>query len=375
MPHLGIEKDIVNRLSLDDLINQIVEREEIPYVTWDLSDCSGAFREAYRLAINNLPPFHEGSDKGFKDTCVALSVLDYLDKNRDVEHAYLITNDNRLRTFFLEETRITALESIDDAIRAVTSSTPAAANDSPQCNEPIPTIEKNDGKIPSDSESLDTEELMATVNALCSSSCFQDTHSLVAKLENNIDHIKASQGIRLLKTALRNQQIGWILSDVDIKFFFNELLQRFGFLLNNDEYSEFVDMAELPNDRLDNMEQPMFSKVERETYLAFVDSLLSNIESCGCMSAIRTDAQETLLSLRQQISLASLDPNATSWLTLARVFIDGSVKASTRNFDLKKARRFLALLEQSSPAKQNAIMMAVASRLGNVEVDYDDIPF
>ena len=134
-------------------------------------------------------------------------------------------------------------------------------------------------------------------------------------------------------------------------------------------------MAELPNDRLDNMEQPMFSKVERETYLAFVDSLLSNIESCGCMSAIRTDAQETLLSLRQQISLASLDPNATSWLTLARVFIDGSVKASTRNFDLKKARRFLALLEQSSPAKQNAIMMAVASRLGNVEVDYDDIPF
>lgn len=375
MPHLDIDRDIVNRLSLDELITQIVEREKIPYITWDLSDYSGAFREAYRLAINNLPPFHEGSDKGFKDTCVALSVIDYLDTNQDIEQAYLITNDNRLRTFFLEEARITTLENIDDAIRAVAPSIAIAADASPGSDGSIATKEeKGDGVAP-DGECLDLEELTATINALCNSSCFQDTHSLIARLESNINHIKASQGVRLLKAALHNQQIGWILSDDDVKSFFAVLLQQFGFLLNSDEYSEFVDKAELPNDRLDNMGQPTFSKAERETYLAFVDGLISNIESRGWMSTICTDAQEVLPGLQQQINLASLDPNATSWLTLAHVFIQGSVKASARDFDLKKARRFVALLEQSSPAKQSAMMMAIASRLGNVEIEYDDIPF
>ena len=98
--HIGASREDIKKLEFEQIKNQLIKDQSIPYKIAYLNESKeDVFNKIYSLAIKNAPPFDEGSDKGFKDACIALCIEQYLSNKPDCK-SYLITKDSRLTEYF-----------------------------------------------------------------------------------------------------------------------------------------------------------------------------------------------------------------------------------------------------------------------------------
>lgn len=74
-------------------------KSEISYELIKLSHTIDLVSKIKQMAISNTPPFDEKSDKGFKDTYIYLTILEYA-TNNPKEKIIFYTNDGRLSQAF-----------------------------------------------------------------------------------------------------------------------------------------------------------------------------------------------------------------------------------------------------------------------------------
>ncbi|MEK0336409.1 MAG: PIN domain-containing protein [Nitrosopumilus sp.] len=86
-------------------------QDEISYIEEDLKP-EGKLEIIKELAIKNIPPFETVSDKGFKDSYIYLTVLQYVERASD--DVFIITNDSRLQQAFDENKNVKVLSSPEE---------------------------------------------------------------------------------------------------------------------------------------------------------------------------------------------------------------------------------------------------------------------
>jgi hypothetical protein len=81
--------------------------------------------------------------------------------------------------------------------------------------------------FPSESFSLEIEKREA-IDALLKSGNFARTHSAVALLESYVDFLTDAEAEEIIHSSLENNQVVLIMSDADVKNFFNHLIMKHG---------------------------------------------------------------------------------------------------------------------------------------------------
>lgn len=355
--------------SFTDIKKQVENDVSVPYEIWDISDRNYAFKGIYELAISNKAPFDKGSDKGFKDACIAFTVLDFLDNSEDYKTVILITEDSRLQDFFSTVNEVEIFESINDLINHHEREKECQEdyfekkcdNDQKLRNE----ISAGSNKVPHDID------LPTLIDQLRYSDSFQKTHSIIRKLSLYQNTIDRNDAVRILNISVKNQQVSWVIGDEDVLAFLQPLFEKYGDSLSLEDYSTFVDAAGFFNDRTDSMGNFIFSRSENRIYNAFVDQLVSHIQSRDFLSSYEADVGKILLCLKSTLALATLDEKAANWNLLTGAFIIGKYTASSMPINKKTLSEFINYFESISEEKQEAVIHAIGKRLDEIDVDYD----
>lgn len=82
---------------IDGLIQDIISNEIIPFTVISLTN-KNILEKIKEMSLNNDPPFEQNTDKGFKDTYIYFTILEYLETNN--LNVFLVTKDERLKSAF-----------------------------------------------------------------------------------------------------------------------------------------------------------------------------------------------------------------------------------------------------------------------------------
>lgn len=99
-------------------INKLFVDDKIPYQTIELTD-TDALRNVLDMCLRNKPPFTDKSDAGFKDACIFLTVMEYLEKNED-ENVFFVTKDSRLKVAFEGSSRVVVVHTYAEFEKYIT---------------------------------------------------------------------------------------------------------------------------------------------------------------------------------------------------------------------------------------------------------------
>jgi rRNA-processing protein FCF1 len=81
-------------LKVETVVSRLERDEAIKFSRVELSN-SNILLDIANLAVNHLPPFEQGSDKGFKDAIIYFTILQYVEAHPS-ETVNVITNDEML---------------------------------------------------------------------------------------------------------------------------------------------------------------------------------------------------------------------------------------------------------------------------------------
>lgn len=363
---IELDYSAFRKIDYDSLENRILKSCPIEYEIAEIQDPARAFRTIYNLALHNKAPFDKGTDKGFKDACVALAINDYLEAYPGADKVLVISNDSRLQDYF-SNTSVNCVTDIQTAIEFIS------------CNRKTSVAPADDGTYASKrcrqegQTTASPEVIDSLINDLATSNSFATTHSIVDKYQE-FDFTQAgnSAGKKILQSCVRNYQVRYILADEDVRCFILPVFKTYQHLLSNVDYSHFVNSAELPNERVDSEGNVQLSRSEKIAYGNFARDLVAHIQSRNYGSDISTDLIDIERSLTSLLPQQNIDEKSVSWQKIAEIFIKGGVSASSSPVSPEVLRSFLSLLHQSSPTKANAIMNALRFRLEDID---EDIPF
>lgn len=245
---MKVDEEGTKKFDIDNWISGLIDDETIPHTIIFLTR-KKALTEIRRLCLGNCPPFDKTSDKGFKDTYIYLTVLDYISSLKD-EKAFLISKDGRLREAFSENKQIHVLENFDefDKYLDIYFREPYFISRlKEEISEEITEENIKDIWLNADEnwvmklfvgdktyfieidfssrEILDytNSNITEGINNLKLSGNFSSTHSAVAEIKDYVKYFSDQEIIDLIQSAIENQQIYWIATDEDIKEFFNEI--------------------------------------------------------------------------------------------------------------------------------------------------------
>lgn len=224
-------------------LNETFEFQTIPCVHGEIVD---RFRS---MAILNQAPFNKDSDKGFKDACIYVSVLNYLEslQNRSV---FFLGNDGRLKEAFDAHPTVVrfvnTIESyhrkssrflMDDYFFGVLSEkleSEITAEDignkwRNNADNWIIEVIKSESTHLVEIESrevisaIEEDNLEGKVSALASSGSFSRTHSAVSDLIDLVPFLSPQHIESLNQAAEDNRQVGGIITDSDVEELFDAL--------------------------------------------------------------------------------------------------------------------------------------------------------
>lgn len=114
--HFGCDITLETKQHIDTKIAELFDAasEEFEFEIAPL-DINDKLDLIVQYAKDNRPPFEKGSDKGFKDMLIYLSVIQHYESQEEPK-AYVITKDGRLREAFNKDDRFTVLKDVDDFI-------------------------------------------------------------------------------------------------------------------------------------------------------------------------------------------------------------------------------------------------------------------
>lgn len=369
LSNFSVGREQLKELTFDSYREDMIQRNSIKYELASIQDSKAAMEQLYKLAIRNEAPFEKGSDKGFKDACVVITIDEYVRQHTEYSSVLLITKDNRMSEYFdSEECRVTTVKDIEAALKALA---PRAGMEGTKTDEIRTCLLPETSKEQAEIKVGDLNAISALINELENSHSFFETHKIVDKYRcMDLNHLSSRDGRRILEACASNDQVSYILADNDIASFITPIFLQYQQNLDVAEYSIFVDALGLPNDRMDDSGNIILSRSEKEAYNNFTQGLVAHIQSRGFDSSISTDISWIEGQLDQLVILGSVDENAISWSRIASIFIKGDVTASGARVKVSVLKEFLSLLQHGSDAKASAIINAIAFRLGEIDQDY-----
>jgi rRNA-processing protein FCF1 len=239
----GINEVDTNSFDIDAYIQKLIDEETIPFEVIDLksNDVLPLIKE---LAITKQPPFEAGdnTDKGFKDALIYFSVLEYLQEVPN-KYVFVCAKDNRLGEAFKNNPNVFVVKDYSEFKQHSISQ---FFDDYfiEKVNEELGiTITKenikeywyniNDNKvvliefegqeyvIETDSgeiiSSIVRSEYTVLINALVTSSSFNQTDEVVAELVSLLAFFNDYEIKNILIASFKNSQIKWIIYKPQIK--------------------------------------------------------------------------------------------------------------------------------------------------------------
>jgi len=230
-------------------ILRMIDDEEIPYSVIQLTRID-ALERIKNLCLENNPPFEEGTDKGFKDAYLYLTILEYLENNG--ENIYLVTKDERLKQSFDGNGRVIVVKNFAEfeEMSDIYFKRDYFINRLQEEVSPGITRENivdfwlniNDNwvlKIQTESNTFLVEvdfsskeiieftdvDFSEGIRNLVNSGSFQSTHSAIAEIVDYRKYFSDEQITELLGAAISNSQIWFVANDNDVKEFFTSLYE------------------------------------------------------------------------------------------------------------------------------------------------------
>ena len=361
---LGIDVSKAERFDFEKLKDGL--DSSVPFEICEMEPADEFMIEFYPLALEHKAPFESNSDKGFKDACVVSAIRRYLREHEGCEPVHFVTADKRLRESFADNEMVVLHEKLAELAKSEydkdreTKKTSAASVSAAH-------TQKTDVPIPSDA--------LDAINAFCGSTSFYSTHRAVEALAPYAHVLDAEVKTRLLKAAVTNDQISWVLQDSDVKAFMDPIFTEAENQLSDEEYYRYVNAAGLPNNRLDDNGNVQFSNVERQVYQAFVDGLFGHIKSIDWESRFILDSDQILSSLTDLLASSTLDPTILTWDAVAGVFVTAGITADGSCAPSETVRSFRNLMDASSAKKRDTVLSAIRGRFEMVEISSDSLPF
>lgn len=356
----------IEELKFCEIIENIQNKETIEYEVIEAQKAEDFFNHFYRRAVESRPPFDKKSDKGFKDACVASSVLSYLATHSGIEEVALVTGDTRLSEVFKHDKSVKVYSSVQELPLRRNKENDEISN---EISRKVNNTEIDIGSKP------DGERIRAEVYKFCNSTSFSSTHSAVSALRKLGDPLTVVEKKSIINASVDNAQISYVLKDVDVNEFVVPIFLDVESSLPDRIYREFVNSAGLPDNRTDPYGNPVFSTCEKRSYERFMNSLIDNITSRNFDSRIDDDAAELIRRLRTLLAEASLDESYLSWERVSSAVFQGGVNASSDIAPVEVVKSFTDFIQRCSKLKRESIMKAMAQRLSEVEIDYGSLPF
>ena len=237
----------IESLDIDAHLEEIQQNE--PY-DFEIIPCvHGEVVDRFRsMAILNQAPFNKDSDKGFKDACIYVSILNYLENFED-RSVFFWGSDERLKEAFKAYPTVQVINTVeiyhsksarfmmDDYFFGILSTGLSVDINSEEIVKTwrnksdnwIIEVAKDGCTYLVEVESrqvvsfVEEGDLESKVSALVSSGNFASTHSAVADLAELIQYLSTKHIESIIQAAEENSQVSWVLSDDDVKEFFDAL--------------------------------------------------------------------------------------------------------------------------------------------------------
>ena len=266
----GIDQQATKDFDIDQWILELEEKEKVSYTIISLTE-TGILEKMRRMCLDCEPPFEDGSDKGFKDTYIYFTVLEYLAAQKD-ERVFVVTKDDRLKKAFTKESRIKVIKGYEEFENYIDEyfKEPYFINRlKEEVDEEIEKAHIEDtwfnieGNwvlkiIPSDSTYLvevdfASKEIIGfkdidfsvSISKLVASGSFTTTHEAVAELRDCVNFFSDDDIRVLFKGAIENNQIYSISTDEDVKEFFTTLYEGKNQILPEDTKDSFKHYFEI----------------------------------------------------------------------------------------------------------------------------------
>lgn len=251
---------------VENEIKQLIDSETIQYKVINLTDYS-VLSNMKDLALKKLPPFepNDGTDKGFKDTYIYFTILEYIQNIPD-KYLFVCVKDQRFKKAFTHLPNVFAIESYEEFLSHRVSQfqddyflqkleenlgfkvKPNQVKDfwiNGDYNEVVLVEEKGDKFV----VEVDAEEIVNVANVddyrsliqtLINSGNFSTTHDIIEKLEKFIPFFNEKEIKKILEASYTNDQIRWIIKDEDVLSFIG-LLQGYEVKIENEEVKIFLE--------------------------------------------------------------------------------------------------------------------------------------
>ncbi len=266
----GIDEDDTKDFDINAFISDLEQNEDIRYEVISLTDYSNLLPIIKEMSINNLPPFETGSDKGFKDTYIYFTILEYLENITD-KFTYLVSRDGRLIDAFADNPRVHVIkdfeefqdyrvgyyredyfikklqEEVDETI------TPSTVQDiwlNIDGNWVIKVVTSEDKYLVevdfSSKEIIDhtSTDVTKGIELFCNAGGFSATHNIVAKLMKYVKYFSDENAIAIMNASVSNEQIYWIAEDEDVKAFVKPIFESKIGLANEEVVKKYKEYYE-----------------------------------------------------------------------------------------------------------------------------------
>lgn len=226
------EEDINNFKPTIDLAEELCK---LPFnvEVIDISDSDACLKKMRDLALKNVAPFDNETDRGFKDAILALSIEEYARKN-NLNNLVFISRDNRLTEYFEKNDSVVCFNSFDELSNKLDDL--AMSTDDAKGKTETSEIS---GKV-TIKESPQRAFIRSILSELRNAHNFKQVHEALSNITNNVNNMNPDDFIDTMISATDNNQIYWICEDPDVKDYYAKTFSEYGWLLPDDVYNDFV---------------------------------------------------------------------------------------------------------------------------------------
>lgn len=264
---LGVDETQTKNFNIREHIANLEEDETVEYELVRLSDYS-VLPKMKAMVLAGQAPFTMNSDKGFKDTYIYFTVLEYVKTLEGDEIVFLVTGDNQLKEAFSNHPRVRVVADFAEFSKYRIASFAEdyfvkklqAEVGSEILPESIVRVWLNvnenwvlqvetdwaNYRIEVDFSSREIvgfcdKDIPERVNIFkTETGSFAGTHSAVSILSPYTSYLSDEEISAILREALSNRQIYLIASDEDVKAFLQSLFEARKNRLSDEEQADFV---------------------------------------------------------------------------------------------------------------------------------------
>ena len=222
--------DSINKLSVTEIIASDFESEDIPYTILKTGNIKDFFDKFEQKILRKEPPFGKDDDRGIKDALIAYSVDSLLETLGSEERIILVSNDSRLKEYFEKNSKVRTTNDITRVLDLIEHDTGITVK-----TDNVTKIEFAGIREKSNLE----KKIDKMLTNLRNSVNFSKTHEFISILKRNESFLTKDNKADIIRSALNNNQIRWIIEDQDIYEFLMPIYYDCSDLLTKQEQFEF----------------------------------------------------------------------------------------------------------------------------------------